>query len=380
MLYRPVDLLGKKKPLEISAPYGATHVNHIHYDHHSRQWRWGGIYPDAMDGGTNKGLYAFVRRLYAELQIPWTPQYTRKKDISVLVSMKEATARIKHHCIEKDITNDYYQWTRIGQGASGVVFHAHDTKGEAVAIKRIKLHDHPRHDLLLNEILVTQTPKAHPNLVQHLQSYRWGDCIWIVMEWMDGGNLTDLVTYRYLSESEIGTVCREMLHGLHHLHASGIVHRDIKSDNVLISRDGRIKLSDFGFCARLGWSKPQRRTMAGTPCWMAPEIASGEPYGCAVDIWSFGITVIEMIESKPPYFSHPERATAMLKLKQRPALQHPERLTKLFRQFLAGCFELEPCRRPTAAALLQHPFLENAGSIRSLLPLINSSIHPSLTR
>ncbi|ORX49144.1 kinase-like protein [Hesseltinella vesiculosa] len=230
-------------------------------------------------------------------------------------------------------------------------------------MERIRLNAHPRQDLLLNEILVARAPKYHPNIVQHLESYIWGDCLWIVMEWMDGGNLTDLVTNRYMFENEIAAVCREVLQGLSYLHGNGIVHRDIKSDNILISSQGKIKLSDFGFCARLGKSRPQRHTMAGTPCWMAPEVASGEPYGIAVDIWSFGITVIEMVESKPPYFSQPGRATMMLKLKQRPSLQNPERLSKTFRHFISCCFELEPRRRATADSLLKHPFLESTGAM-----------------
>ncbi|CAO3586085.1 unnamed protein product [Absidia cylindrospora] len=385
-------LWGINKKPKISSPYNAAHVNHIRFDFDANKWRSNGCYPETMAllPVAQKHLLAtFTRQLYAELEITWNVTKEQCGELSIIdedrtdspiLTHHEATLHVQQACKVYDPRFAYQSWAKIGEGASGIVYRAQNNQGLQVAIKRIRLYHHPRHDLLLNEIMVAKSPKCHPNIVQHLESYLWHDCIWIVMDFMDGGSLTDIVTYRYLFENEIATVCREVLHGLNYLHSHRIIHRDIKSDNILISRQGHIKLSDFGFSARLDPLRLQRNTIAGTPCWMAPEIVANEPYGCKVDIWSFGITVIEMIESKPPYFSQPNRATAMLKLKQQPSLQHPERLGSTFRHFLYQCFELEPQRRSSAKELLQHSFMESVQPIETLLPVIHAFINPSVVQ
>ncbi|KAI8088671.1 kinase-like domain-containing protein [Halteromyces radiatus] len=374
-------LWGKKSEINISPPYNATHVNHVHFDINSNEWRWDGCYPELMETLTSDQqeiLILFIRQLYNELKMTWNTTLKQYNGIDSCPSTHEQTVlRIKQACKMDDPALSYQSWSRIGEGASGIVYKAHDQEGIAVAVKRIRLNQHPRHDLLWNEINVAKSSKCHPNIVQYISSYLWLDDIWMVMEYMDGGSLTDIVTYRYLFENEISVVCREVLQGLDYLHSNQIIHRDIKSDNILVSRQGHIKLSDFGFCARLSHHQPQRKTLAGTICWMAPEIVSSEPYGCKVDIWSFGITVIEMIESKPPYFSNPGRATTMLKLKQQPTLLYPQRLSSTLRHFLQQCFVLEPQQRSSAAILLQHPFVTRGESTDVLLPLIHSSLgHP----
>ncbi|NWT62417.1 PAK3 kinase, partial [Erythrocercus mccallii] len=127
-------------------------------------------------------------------------------------------------------------------------------------------------------------------------SYLVDDQLWLVMEYMDGGTLRDVISVTHMSEGEIAAVSRECLQGLDFLHSNLTIHRDVKSCNILLRRDGSVKLADFGLSAQLIHQQNQRTSMAGTSWWMAPEVVMRKPYGPKVDIWSFGIVGIEMVE------------------------------------------------------------------------------------
>lgn len=111
-----------------------------------------------------------------------------------------------------------------------------------VAIKQMNLEQQPKKELIINEIVVMRQSQ-HRNIVNFIDSYLWKGDLWVIMEYMDGGSLTDVVTCNLMMEGQIAAVCKETLLGLEHLHANGVIHRDIKSDNVLLSLNGDIKLS-----------------------------------------------------------------------------------------------------------------------------------------
>jgi p21-activated kinase 1 len=153
--------------------------------------------------------------------------------------------RLKRICTDADPREIYKNLNKIGQGASGGVYTAYERgTNRCVAIKQMNLEQQPKKDLIINEILVMKD-SSHPNIVNFIDSYLVGGDLWVTMEYMEGGSLTDVVTFNIMTEGQIAAVCRETLKGLQHLHSKGVIHRDIKSDNILLSMDGNIKLSMY---------------------------------------------------------------------------------------------------------------------------------------
>ncbi|QDS71944.1 hypothetical protein FKW77_000829 [Venturia effusa] len=283
----------------------------------------------------------------------------------------DIVARLKEICTPADPTNLYKGFNKIGQGASGGVYTAIERdSGRCVAIKQMNLEQQPKKDLIVNEILVMRESK-HKNIVNFMDSYLVKGDLWVVMEFMEGGSLTDVVTYNMMTEGQIAAVCRETLHGLQHLHSKGVIHRDIKSDNVLLSLEGNIKLTDFGFCAQIDQAHTKRTTMVGTPYWMAPEVVTRKEYGRKIDIWSLGIMAIEMVEGEPPYLNEsPLRALFLIATNGTPQLKDPENLSETFHDFLNLALKVDPEKRASAHDLLMHPLIGMADSLSTLSPLV----------
>jgi len=303
-----------------------------------------------------------------------TPIKKKKDPRLSTLSEAEIMEKLRGVVSKGDPTVLYSKIKKIGQGASGSVFVAKNIKNnKTVAVKQMQLKSQPRKELIVNEILVMRESQ-HPNIVNYLDSYLVNEELWVVMEYMDGGPLTDVIEKNSINETQIATICLETLKGLHHLHCRSIIHRDIKSDNVLLDGECHVKITDFGFCAKLTADKSKRATMVGTPYWMAPEVVKQKEYGAKVDIWSLGIMAIEMIEGEPPYLEEePLKALYLIATNGTPKLKDPDKLSSSFKNFLTRCLEVDVKNRATAEELLHHSFLRLAGPLDCLLPLVRNT-------
>ncbi|CAF9904440.1 Protein kinase [Imshaugia aleurites] len=319
------------------------------------------------------------------------PAAAHKKEVR-MSSMTESQVmeKLKQVVSKDDPQLSYSKQKKIGQGASGSVYVAkiqenaispvakrlYKTAGSKsqVAIKQMDLRNQPRKELIVNEIIVMKE-SSHPNIVNFLDSFlqEGNNELWVVMEFMEGGALTDVIDNNpHITEAQISTICNETCKGLAHLHSQNIIHRDIKSDNVLLDARGNVKITDFGFCAKLTDQKSKRATMVGTPYWMAPEVVKQKEYGSKVDMWSLGIMAIEMIESEPPYLNEePLKALFLIATNGTPTLKNPDKLSRELKVFLSQCLTVDVKNRATAQEILAGDFLKRGGcSLASLVDML----------
>ncbi|KAF6768595.1 hypothetical protein AHF37_08472 [Paragonimus kellicotti] len=264
----------------------------------------------------------------------------------------------------------------LGSGASGTVRLAtHRSTGRPVAIKVMRIDKQPKRELIISEIEVMKELK-HENIVNYLDSFLLKGVkeLWVVMEYLEGGALTDVLTETVMPAPAIAAVTKECTKALAYLHDRNIIHRDIKSDNVLLGLQGQVKLTDFGFCAQLSNHQSKRTTVVGTPYWMAPEVVNHNVrYGPKIDVWSLGIMVIEMVDGEPPYNDLPPfKAMLLIQRNEKPSPK-TKQVDECLLNFLEHCLVINSERRSEAKELLRHPFLQRAGPLSDLVPLIEAT-------
>jgi len=258
---------------------------------------------------------------------------------------------------------------KLDEGSTCTVYTA-TYNGEKIAVKEMQLTE-KNMQTLIDETRLMFSMKD-PHIVGFYDAYRYENTLWILMELMDGGSLTNVATYCDCQEPHIAYFAREILLALKYMHDQNKIHRDIKTDNVLLTNDGRVKLADFGYTAQLTINDEKRKSIVGTPYWMAPELIQALPYSFGVDIWSLGILCRELAEGEPPYVSEaPMRALFLIVTRGIPEISNKSERSPEFIDFLNKCLEKEVAKRPSAAQLLEHPFLKNACGIKFIPPLIN---------
>ncbi|KAG8084126.1 hypothetical protein GUJ93_ZPchr0010g8755 [Zizania palustris] len=266
---------------------------------------------------------------------------------------------------------DYELMEEVGYGAHAVVYRAvFLLRNEVVAVKCLDL------DQLNNNIDEIQREAQimslieHPNVIRAYCSFVVEHSLWVVMPFMTEGSCLHLMKIAYpdgFEEHVIGSILKETLKALEYLHRQGQIHRDVKAGNILIDNAGIVKLGDFGVSACMfdrGDRQRSRNTFVGTPCWMAPEVLQpGTGYNFKADIWSFGITALELAHGHAPFSKYPPMKVLLMTLQNAPPgldYDRDRRFSKLFKEMVAMCLVKDQTKRPTAEKLLKHSFFKNA--------------------
>ena len=251
----------------------------------------------------------------------------------------------------------------LGKGGFSSVYRGTDiATGTPVAIKKMTIDrkNHPSFLLIETEL---HAKSAHPHIVQFLDSFHLPakDEFWIVLELIDGCTVQDLVMLDGgFNEPHVSYIISCVTSALLYIHSLNRIHRDIKMQNVLCSRKGVVKLTDFGLAAQLTAAKSKRSSVVGTPDALPPEILRHRAYGTEVDIWSLGVLVLKCVRQRP--YDADVRPKELLRLMERstPPRLRGTKYTSAAKSFVASCLRYEPAERPTARELSTHPWFDQS--------------------
>ncbi|KAF2461474.1 hypothetical protein BDY21DRAFT_418511 [Lineolata rhizophorae] len=262
---------------------------------------------------------------------------------------------------------DYQLGDCLGKGAFGSVYRALNWgTGETVAVKQVKLADLPKSELrvIMLEIDLLKNLN-HPNIVKYHGFVKSAESLYIILEYCENGSLHSICkNFGKFPENLVSLYMSQVLNGLLYLHEQGVIHRDIKGANILTTKEGLVKLADFGVATKA--TGLHESSVVGTPYWMAPEVIELSGATTASDIWSLGCTVIELLDGRPPYHKlQPMPALFRIVNDDHPPL--PEGISPACRDFLMECFQKDPNLRVSARKLLKHPWIAS-GKKQEIVP------------
>ncbi|KAL3513571.1 hypothetical protein ACH5RR_026288, partial [Cinchona calisaya] len=264
----------------------------------------------------------------------------------------------------KTLDNKYMLGDEIGKGAYGRVYKGLDLEnGDFVAIKQVSLENIAQEDLniIMQEIDLLKNLN-HKNIVKYLGSLKTKTHLHIILEYVENGSLANIIKpnkFGPFPESLVAVYISQVLEGLVYLHEQGVIHRDIKGANILTTKEGLVKLADFGVATKLTEADVNTHSVVGTPYWMAPEVIEMSGVCAASDIWSVGCTVIELLTCVPPYYDL-QPMPALFRIVQDDHPPIPDSLSPAITDFLRQCFKKDARQRPDAKTLLSHPWIQNS--------------------
>ncbi|XP_050121858.1 serine/threonine-protein kinase BLUS1-like isoform X2 [Malus sylvestris] len=267
--------------------------------------------------------------------------------------------------------SDYKLLEEVGYGASATVYRAiYLPFNEVIAVKCLDLDRCNSNFEDIRREAQTMKLIDHPNVVKAFCSFVVERNLWVIMPFMAEGSCLHLMKIAYpdgFEESAIGSILKETLKALYYLHKQGHIHRDVKAGNILLDTNGAVKLADFGVSACMFEAADRQRsrnTFVGTPCWMAPEVLQpGSGYNSKADIWSFGITALELAHGHAPFSKYPPMKVLLMTIQNAPPgldYDRDRKFSKSFKEMVAMCLVKDQTKRPTAEKLLKHSFFKNA--------------------
>lgn len=274
--------------------------------------------------------------------------------------------------VEKNPDKFYEKLEKVGEGAGGVVYRIREKKTKKILAVKISPEEELKY---IRSEVAFHAMSTHKNIVNYHATFLWRHDVWIVMDFIEGGCLTDILgedNPQEWSEENIAYTMLNCLEALNFMHKKHLLHRDIKSDNVLVGRDGTVKIADFGFAIAMTAEQEKRKSTVGTPFWMAPEVIEGLEYDERCDIWSLGITAIELVNHEPPHMDK-KTVEALLDILTLPPPQpmNYDICSPQFLDFLDQSLRKNPAERPFAEDLLKHPFLKKACDKSSFAAWVN---------
>ncbi|KZT09938.1 uncharacterized protein LAESUDRAFT_756159 [Laetiporus sulphureus 93-53] len=249
----------------------------------------------------------------------------------------------------------------IGRGQFGAVYRALNLNtGQMVAVKRIRLEGLKEEEIaqLMKEVDLVKS-LSHPSIVKYEGMARDSDTLSIVLEYAENGSLGQtLKAFGKLNERLVAGYVIKILEGLHYLHQSDVVHCDLKAANILTTKNGNVKLSDFGVSLNLRAMEREMKDVAGTPNWMAPEVIELKGASTKSDIWSLACTIIELLTGRPPYAEIDNSMSVMFRIVEDDMPPVPDGCSESLKDFLKQCFNKDPAKRPSAEDLCEHEWLK----------------------
>ncbi|KAK4481274.1 hypothetical protein RD792_012158 [Penstemon davidsonii] len=288
----------------------------------------------------------------------------------------------------KGVIVDWQKGELLGRGSFGSVYEGISDDGFFFAVKEVSLLDQGdegrQRIIQLEQEIVLLSQFEHENIVQYYGTKKDESRLYIFLELVTKGSLLSLYQKYYLRDLQASAYTRQILHGLKYLHDRDVVHRDIKCANILVDTNGLVKLADFGLAKvryfvcpsvlslllthfmafEMATKLNDVKSCKGTAFWMAPEVVRSRGYGLPADIWSLGCTVLEMLTRRFPY-SNMECMPALFRIGRGERPPIPDSLSSDARDFILTCLQVDPSLRPTAAQLLDHPFVKRPLTLSS---------------